>query len=174
MPQKQAIKTEESTISKKESKQLFGCVHYELVEDIVAQARGVLPCNMPTDDKDQILKSIFEMKPIDPVEARLYAQQASLYALVMEYFRRAERSMFSEGADMGSRMWYESIMSTAMKLLRLHNETVDVLNRYRRRGEQKVIVQHIHVEEGGKAIVNGSMDPTGGGGDNKRGEVVHG
>ncbi len=33
--------------------------------------------------------------------------------------------------------------NTAIKLLRLHNETIEALNRHRRGGEQRVIVQHV-------------------------------
>lgn len=34
---------------------------------------------------------------------------------------------------------------TAIKLLRLHNETIEALCRYRRKGEQRVVVQHVNV-----------------------------
>ena len=44
-------------------------------------------------------------------------------------------------------------MKSALKLIRLHTETVEAINRYKRKGEQKVIVQHVHVEPGGQAIV---------------------
>ena len=44
-------------------------------------------------------------------------------------------------------------MSQAIKLLRLHNETVDTLGRYRRNGEQKVVVQYVNVQNGGQATV---------------------
>jgi hypothetical protein len=47
----------------------------------------------------------------------------------------------------------ESLVGQAIRLLRLHNETVDALGRYRRNGEQKVVVQYFHVENGGKAVV---------------------
>jgi len=40
----------------------------------------------------------------------------------------------------------------AIKLLRLHNETIEALNRYRRGGEQKVTVTHAVITD--KAIVN--------------------
>ena len=39
---------------------------------------------------------------------------------------------------------------------------VDTLTRYRRKGEQKVIVQHANVNDGGKAIV-GNFQNGGGG-----------
>lgn len=63
-------------------------------------------------------------------------------------------------------------MNTATKLIRLHNETIDALCRYRRGGEQRVIVQHIQVNDGGKAVVGGMIE--GGWGNKKTDEVPHG
>jgi hypothetical protein len=42
--------------------------------------------------------------------------------------------------------------------LRLHNETVEALNRHRRKGTQNVVVQHINVSDGGKAVVGGVFE----------------
>jgi len=53
-------------------------------------------------------------------------------------------------------------MKSAIKLLRLHNETIEALSRYRRGGEQKVVVQHVNVNNGGQAIV-GNVEARGGG-----------
>lgn len=47
----------------------------------------------------------------------------------------------------------EFYMKSALKLLRLHNETLEAVSRYRRGGEQKVIVQHVNVNNGSQAIV---------------------
>ena len=47
----------------------------------------------------------------------------------------------------------------AIKLLRLHNETVEALSRYRRKGERRVVVQHVTIEGGGQAIVGGMFIP---------------
>jgi hypothetical protein len=46
----------------------------------------------------------------------------------------------------------EHYINKAIKLLRLHNETVEALNRYRRGGEQKIVVQHNVMAD--KAVVN--------------------
>ena len=40
-----------------------------------------------------------------------------------------------------------------LSFIRLHNETIETLSRYRRGGEQKVTVQHVNVNDGGKAII---------------------
>ncbi len=48
-------------------------------------------------------------------------------------------------------------INRATKLMRLHNETVEALSKYRRKGEQKVTVIHKNQQvnvNGGQAIVN--------------------
>ena len=68
----------------------------------------------------------------------------------MRYLNKANQ------ADM---LWYaEFYMKSALKLLRLHNETVETLNRYKRGGEQKIVVQHNVLAD--KAVV---QFPIGGG-----------
>jgi hypothetical protein len=44
-------------------------------------------------------------------------------------------------------------INRATKLMRLYNETLDCLNRHRRKGEQKVTVQHVNVNNGGQAVI---------------------
>jgi hypothetical protein len=50
------------------------------------------------------------------------------------------------------------------KLLRLQHETIETLNRYRRKGTQQLIVQHVNVNQGGQAIVGAVQQ----GGDNDK------
>jgi hypothetical protein len=52
--------------------------------------------------------------------------------------------------------------SLAVKLLRTYTTQVEALARLRRGGEQRVIVQHVTVPEGGQAIV-GAVSQSGGG-----------
>jgi hypothetical protein len=46
-------------------------------------------------------------------------------------------------------------INRATKLMRVYNETLETLNRYRRKGEQKVTVQHVNVNNGGQAVISG-------------------
>ena len=46
-----------------------------------------------------------------------------------------------------------SYLNAAVKLLRLHHETLDTLEKYRGRSNQTVRVEHVHVNAGGQAIV---------------------
>jgi hypothetical protein len=49
------------------------------------------------------------------------------------------------------------------KLARTFAAQVEALKRYRTGGEQRVIVQHVNVNEGGQAIVGAVNHPGGGG-----------
>jgi hypothetical protein len=63
-----------------------------------------------------------------------------------------------EGRDMNLRH--------AAKLSRTFAAQVEALSRYRGKGQQKVVVEHVHVHSGGQAIVGevAAGSPTGGGG----------
>lgn len=96
-----------------------------------------------------------EGQPKDSVEARLISQELSLWERGMKYLSLAENADMIPQADF--------YMKSATKLLRLRNETIEMLNRYRRGGEQRVVVQHVNVNDGGQAIVGGQMFAGGGG-----------
>lgn len=89
-------------------------------------------------------QALADNPPQDSTEARLTLQANALYSQGMAYLNRAEQNNMIPQC--------EFYIKNAMKLLRLHNETVEALSKYRRRGEQRVVVQHVNVE--GQAIVN--------------------
>ena len=49
-------------------------------------------------------------------------------------------------------------MKNAIKLLRLYNETIQAITKYRRGGEQKLVIQHVNVNQGGQAVVGGVFE----------------
>jgi hypothetical protein len=53
-------------------------------------------------------------------------------------------------------------LSQANKLSRTYAVLLNALNRHRGKGQQKVTVEHVHVHEGGQAIV-GNVESRGGG-----------
>jgi len=48
-------------------------------------------------------------------------------------------------------------MRHAERLMRIYNQQVDTLNKHRGKGQQKVTVEHVTVNEGGQAVV-GSLE----------------
>src|SRR5919205_3129117 len=45
--------------------------------------------------------------------------------------------------------------SLAVKLLRTYTMQIEALQRYRGKGQQRVTVEHVHVHQGGQAVVGG-------------------
>ncbi len=103
-----------------------------------------------------IFSTLAEHQPRDQHEARLCVQAASLYSQGMSYLSRSESANNIQTCEFYAK--------NAMKFLRLHNETIEALNRYRKGNEQKIIVQHVNIDNGSQAILNnGNMDAVGGG-----------
>lgn len=128
-----------------------------LAAEIINKGANALPCNIKgAQSFNIILESLAESAPKDVVEAKLCVQATALYSQGMTYLSRAENSEMI--------CHIEFCTKTAMKLLRLHNETIEALSKYRRGGEQRVVVQHVQVNDGGKAIVGGVLER---GGENK-------
>lgn len=113
------------------------------------------------DDKranfvNPILKVMLSMKPADEYEGMLISRLIMLHEKYMHYMSCAEK--------VESRESQESYINSATKLIRLHNESLDALNKHRRRGEQKVTVTHNHVQvnDNASAIVNSQINQQGG------------
>lgn len=97
--------------------------------------------------------------PNDIFEGMLCARLWALHNQAMNYMSRPTNpDASSEAVDLN--------INRYTKLMRLYNETLDTLNKHRRKGEQKVTVQHVTVSNGGRAVVAGEF--TSGGGVNEK------
>lgn len=125
--------------------ELAGVKDTELAASILDVSADVLrPFYRYQDALNVVVQSMHSMSPQDVVEGRFCAQATTLYAYAMKFMERCGRS------DLVCHM--ESMANLAIKLMRLHNETIEALSRYRRGGEQKVVVQHSVIA--GQAVVN--------------------
>lgn len=135
----------------------------EIAGEIHDRALAALPKNNNLEHRTNlIIQSLADAQPQDSIEAKLCMQETVLYANGMQYLSRAENTERFEHN--------EFYMKNAIKLLRLHNETIELLMRYRRGGEQRVVVQHVNVSDGAQAIVGNVI--TGGGSNIKSDEVI--
>jgi hypothetical protein len=126
-------------------KSVTGVKDTELAAQILTD--GIVSLKTTCSDKDAynlVLQTLNDLQPKDAVEARFAVQASALFSHGMLNLRKAATSDMMCHADHYS--------NRAIKLLRLHNETIEALNRYRRGGEQKVTVTHAVITE--KAIVN--------------------
>jgi hypothetical protein len=90
--------------------------------------------------------ALIGIQPRGELEGMIAAQMIAAHSAAMECYRRA---MLSEQTLEGRR----ENLSQANKLSRTYALLLEALNRHRGKGQQKVTVEHVHVHEGGQAIV---------------------
>lgn len=150
--------------------ELTGTQNNELANHIIREASYNICGHADLMNKKNIvLQSLAEQQPKDAHEARLCAQATALYSQGMDYLEKARGVLF-DTETFAKQDWHKIFMKTAARLLDLHTKTVTELARYKQKGEQRIVVQHVHVNDGGRAIVGGML--TGGGTNNKSDEVI--
>jgi hypothetical protein len=92
------------------------------------------------------IAGLIGINPNDELEGMMAAQLIACHNASMECYRR---SMIGEQTFEGRR----ENLSQANKLSRTYATLLEALNRHRGKGQQKVTVEHVHVHEGGQAIV---------------------
>jgi hypothetical protein len=111
-----------------------------------------------------MLSVVKGIKPRDQVEAMLAAQMAAVHMASMTFAKRLAHVENIPQQDSAERAFN--------KLTRTFAAQMSALKDYRLRGEQKMTVQHVHVADGGQAIVgNVNNTPAEGLGARKKPEV---
>jgi hypothetical protein len=110
-----------------------------------------------------MLSVIKGIEPRDQVEAMLAAQMAAVHMASMTFARRLAHIEIIPQQDSASNAFN--------KLARTFAAQMSALKEYRSKGEQKMTVQHVHVAEGGQAIVGNVTSPPEGVGARKKSEV---
>ena len=96
-------------------------------------------------DFEFMVSIVAGLEPRDQIEAMLAAQMATVHTQIMTYARRltiADTLMECEIAE-----------KSFNKLVRTFTVQMEALNRHRSKGQQKMTVEHVHIHEGGQAIV---------------------
>lgn len=112
-----------------------------------------------------IVGALLGIRPNDEIEGMLAAQMIGAHNAAMECYRRA---MLAEQTFEGR----EQNLKHAAKLSRTFAQLQATLDKHRGKGQQKVTVEHVHVHEGGQAIV-GNVEAAGGGVKGKSAEQPH-
>jgi hypothetical protein len=107
--------------------------------------RALPPKRNCSDTHNVMMQGLYEMAPADATEGMLCSQAIVLHAQGMNNLARAANATIHETANVYTNL--------ATKLLRLHQETIERLEKYRRKGQQTVRVEHLHIENGAQAIV---------------------
>ncbi len=108
------------------------------------------PEGLDEDDKVAWIASAISLlqgiKPADEIEGMLAVQMVATHNVAMDSLRRAMlRGQTFEGRDQH--------LKHASKLLSICSRQIEVLNKHRGKGQQKVTVEHVHVAAGGQAMV---------------------
>jgi len=121
--------------------QVFGTVSDAFAGMMLLELSEAVTLDRDTIDTHTLngtLGALHGINPQDEIEGMLAAQMVATHLAVMECLRRARlREQTFEGCDMNLRH--------AAKLSRTYTMQVDALKRYRSKGEQRVVVQHQHV-----------------------------
>ena len=119
-----------------------------LIASQAASALNLAHADKKTQDVlvQSAMTALQGIAPRDEMEGMLAAQMVACHHAAMECYRRAmlENQTF-EGRQMA--------LNLAGKLSRTYTNMLEALNRKRGKRQQKVTVRHVHVNEGGQAIV---------------------
>ena len=122
--------------------------------------------NADENETNFALAIVKGIEPRDQIEAMLAAQMGAVHNATMTFAGRL--------AHVETIQQQDSAQNAFNKLARTFAAQVEALKRYRSSGEQKVTVQHVHVAEGGQAIVgNVSTTAPGGGAIEKSEDQPH-
>jgi hypothetical protein len=124
-----------------------------LMLQLVNASKGGGPPEKAVNFMLAVIKGI---EPRDQTEAMLASQMAAVHMASMTFARRL--------ASVDNIPQQDSAERAFNKLTRTFAAQVEALKRYRSGGEQKMTVQHVHVAEGGQAIVGNVSTPAPGGG----------
>ena len=107
-------------------------------------------CLTVADKINAVLPMIKAINPQDDLEGMLALQMVGVHHMTMEMIRRG---MLSDQTVDG----VTSNVNRTTKLARTFIAQLDALNKHRGKGQQKMTVEHVHVNKGGQAVI-GSVE----------------
>lgn len=124
---------------------------YEKFSNILTNEVANALCLASTEEDQRLqieasLEAMAGLAPQDEAEGMLVAQMVALHRTAMDCLRRvALPGMTFEGQQQN--------LNFANKLSRTYALHMEALDKHRGKGQQKVTVEHVHVHQGGQAIV---------------------
>lgn len=133
----------------------FGTSSQAFAETMLGQLASVVRSKSDGIEEASLnagLAAVDGVAPQNEAEAMLAVQMAGTHSTAMEMLRRAKFATSTPAL--------QEYGNLATKLLRTYTTQIECLAKVRRRGEQKVTVEHVHVYPGGQAVV-GNVTQTG-------------
>ncbi|MEH6474682.1 MAG: hypothetical protein V7727_03285 [Sneathiella sp.] len=148
-------------------KSIFGTNSLEFAAD---QIQAIYPAltnakagNLSNQSKmNAAFAALAGISPNDSIESLLAAQMVVTHNAAMDALATLKQVEYLKQSN--------SAANIASKFMNLYIRQMEALNKHRGKGQQKMTVEHVHVNEGGQAII-GTVE--GGGGKTKKGGQPH-
>jgi len=152
-PPEEAAAAVKQMLGIEDSSTLATRLHSQVVS--VMQAVGHGP--VKASDINDASALLAQIGPKDAVEGMLAVQMIGAHSAAMRCLSLASQDdQTFEGREVN--------YNRAVKLMRVYSAQVEALNKHRNKAKQTVVVKHVHVHEGGQAIVGSVSQGEGGGG----------
>lgn len=144
----------------------LGITDQRLYTSMIAQVTNALSRGHEAEvaELNAAIALVAGIEPRDHLEAMLAFQMATVHVLSLRHARFMVSSETIEQLDLQERV--------VNKLMRTFTSQMEALRKHRNGGNQKVVVEHVYVGEGGQAIIGNVTH--GGRGRNKTGAQSHG
>lgn len=144
----------------------LGITDQRLYTSMIAQVTNALSRGQEAEvaELNAAIALVAGVEPRDHLEAMLAFQMATVHVLSLRHARFMVSSETIEQLDLQERV--------VNKLMRTFTSQMEALRKHRNGGNQKVVVEHVYVGEGGQAIIGNVTH--GGRGRNKTGAQSHG
>ena len=145
------MRGKEMIVSREDMMRALGTDSAEFTDGVLRQLASAVSLGGGADEEaiNFALAVIAGIEPKDELETMLAMQMAAIHLATMTFTRRLAHVETLDQQHGSERALNKLARTFAMQL--------EALKRYRTGGEQKVVVQHVNVNEGGQAIV-GAVD----------------
>ena len=145
------MRGKEMIVSREDMMRALGTDSAEFTDGVLRQLANAVSLGGGADEEaiNFALAVIAGIEPKDELETMLAMQMAAIHLATMTFTRRLAHVETLDQQHGSERALNKLARTFAMQL--------EALKRYRTGGEQKVVVQHVNVNEGGQAIV-GTVD----------------
>ncbi len=128
-----------------------GSPDFDFFQTIIGQVSNTLQKEDSKEVLNYTAAIMHGLKPQDETEGVLIAQMVGTHNLIMEFMKRAvlQGQYMEAGNDYTNR---------ASRLMNIFIKQLETLQKYRgKSAQQKMVVEHVHIHEGGQAVV-GQID----------------
>ncbi len=142
-------KTSPKTLGDKISQEMYqslGTTNKTVFNNLLSCVSNLYGDDYTENNINYVVSLIKELKPRDTLETMLITQMIAVHNMTMRSFYRA-------GLKDQTNYGVEENISRATKFSRTYLAQMDALKKYRSKGDQKITVEHININDGGKAFI---------------------